>query len=298
MTTTDPDGDALSLSAVGLPDGILLNSAESRLSGSPTISGTYSVTITADDGNGGIGTTSFGWTIADAPEEPVNFAPVITNPGDQNSTLGDVVSLQIEASDSEGDAISFSANGLPDGLAIESESGLISGSPATAGTFEVTLTANDGKVIGIEERFSWTVTEAQLPIEDVVLKLDDYTVAVGETFEVPIRFLVDGTNQNVASAALTLLYDSTLLVAESCSLEGELSGSCVTDLAGEVSIVGDSPVALENDFTLVTIRFRVISTGEATTTLTISAADLIDLFDAPVEVTFVDGRIEIYCPQQ
>jgi len=50
--------------------------------------------------------------------------------------------VQIQASDSKNLPLTFSAKGLPPGLSISS-SGDISGTPTTAGTYQVTVTATD-----------------------------------------------------------------------------------------------------------------------------------------------------------
>ncbi|MCK0127028.1 putative Ig domain-containing protein, partial [Gelidibacter sp. F2691] len=53
--------------------------------------------------------------------------PVITNPGTQNSVEGAAVTLQIVASDADEDNLSYAVTGLPSGLAIDTTTGLISG---------------------------------------------------------------------------------------------------------------------------------------------------------------------------
>ena len=59
----------------------------------------------------------------------------MTNPGNQTGTVGTAASLQIHATDSaSGQTLTYTATGLPAGLSINSSSGLISGTPTTAGT--------------------------------------------------------------------------------------------------------------------------------------------------------------------
>ena len=81
----------------------------------------------------------------------------VTNPGSQTSTVGTAVGLQISASDSAGAALTYSATGLPAGLSINSTSGLISGTPTTAATTSVTVTARDSTGATGSTSFSWTV---------------------------------------------------------------------------------------------------------------------------------------------
>ena len=87
-----------------------------------------------------------------------NQSPQITNPGNQGAIIGAVISLPVTASDPENNLITFSATGLPTGLTISSNSGIISGSASAAGTFNVTVTVTDGLSTPATASFVWTVT--------------------------------------------------------------------------------------------------------------------------------------------
>ncbi|MCP4498734.1 MAG: hypothetical protein GY822_02060, partial [Deltaproteobacteria bacterium] len=89
----------------------------------------------------------------------------VTPPGDQVSSEGDSVNLQIVASDIDNDPLSYAASDLPPGLAIDA-SGLISGTLdlVSAGDYTVTVTVDDG-IESVDEIFNWTVSNAnQAPI--------------------------------------------------------------------------------------------------------------------------------------
>ena len=60
---TDSGGAALTYSASGLPAGLSINSSTGLISGTPSTSGTSSVTVTATDSTGASGSASFGWTV-------------------------------------------------------------------------------------------------------------------------------------------------------------------------------------------------------------------------------------------
>src|SRR5512145_2415475 len=79
------------------------------------------------------------------PQPPANKAPTIINPGSQAGVTGASASLQIAASDPDGDTLQFSASSLPTGLQIHSTTGRISGIYGAAGIFAVAVTVFDGK---------------------------------------------------------------------------------------------------------------------------------------------------------
>ncbi|MFI5065599.1 MAG: cellulose binding domain-containing protein [Streptosporangiales bacterium] len=85
----------------------------------------------------------------------------VTSPGNQTGTAGTAESVQIHAADSgSGQTLSYSATGLPAGLSISSSTGLISGTPTTAGTSSVTVTATDGTGASGSATFSWTISSS------------------------------------------------------------------------------------------------------------------------------------------
>ncbi|TCO48788.1 putative Ig domain-containing protein [Actinocrispum wychmicini] len=87
-----------------------------------------------------------------------NQSPTVTNPGPQSGTVGQAASLQIQASDPQGDSLTYSATGLPAGLSINATTGLISGTPSAAGSSSATVTARDPGGHTGSATFSWTVT--------------------------------------------------------------------------------------------------------------------------------------------
>ncbi|WP_084418967.1 malectin domain-containing carbohydrate-binding protein, partial [Arenibacter certesii] len=103
--------------------------------------GVYEVELTVTDG-----VLTNTTTITITVNASANVAPAVIAPDDQNSVEGDIVSLQVAATDPDGDALSYSATGLPDGLTIDSD-GLISGSIAngasTNSPYAVAITVTD-----------------------------------------------------------------------------------------------------------------------------------------------------------
>ncbi|TDD83046.1 M4 family peptidase, partial [Actinomadura darangshiensis] len=84
-------------------------------------------------------------------------APRVTSPGDQSGTVGTAVNLPVQASDPKGETLTYSATGLPAGLSINASSGVISGTPTTAGSSTVTVTAKNTSGLTGTATFTWTV---------------------------------------------------------------------------------------------------------------------------------------------
>jgi hypothetical protein len=79
---------------------------------------------------------------ADPTCTPSGGTVSVANPGNQSSTVGTAVSLTLSASGGTS-PYHWAATGLPAGLSINANSGVISGTPTTQATSSVTATATD-----------------------------------------------------------------------------------------------------------------------------------------------------------
>ena len=81
----------------------------------------------------------------------------VTNPGSQSGTVGTAASLPIQASDTAGGTLTYAATALPAGVSINTSTGQISGTPTTAGTANVTVTATGSIGPSGSASFAWTI---------------------------------------------------------------------------------------------------------------------------------------------
>src|SRR6201996_1667254 len=190
----------LTYSATGLPAGLSINSSTGLITGSPTATGNSNVTVTATDTTGAWGSASFTWTV-NAPANTVT----VTSPGNQTSTQNAQVSLQVQASDSaSSQTLTYSATGLPSGLSISPATGLITGTPNTAGAFSSKVTATDTTGASGSASFTWTVNA---PANTVTVTSPGNQTSTQNT---PVSLQIQATD---SASSQTLTYSATGLPA-------------------------------------------------------------------------------------
>ncbi|WP_109506649.1 M14 family zinc carboxypeptidase [Nocardioides speluncae] len=122
----------------------------------------------------------------------------VTNPGNQTSTVGTAVNRTNSASGGTA-PYTWSATGLPAGLSISASTGTITGTPTTAGTSNVTVTARDSSNPAKtgSASFSWTVN----PVGTCSPQTNGTDFAIGDhtTIESPVT--VSGCTGNGSATA-------------------------------------------------------------------------------------------------
>ncbi|MFJ5474424.1 putative Ig domain-containing protein [Pectobacterium carotovorum] len=212
-TFTDPDGDALTLSATladgtALPSWLSFNPATGTFSGTPANGdvGSLTIKVTATDGSNASVSTTFGLTVTN-----VNDAPVVSTPiPPQNVAQGGGFNFTVPDgtfSDPDGDTLTLSAtlaNGspLPSWLRFDPTIGTFSGTPGNGdvGTLVIRVTATDGSNTSISTSFGLTVTNTNdAPV--VATPIPPQSVAQGGGFNFTVP---DGTFSDPDGDTLTL----------------------------------------------------------------------------------------------
>jgi hypothetical protein len=119
-----------------LPAGLTFSTTTGAITGTPTAAGTSTISITATNGTGTSSALSVAITVYAS-----GVAPTITSATTATAAVGSVFSYQTTGSDTP---TSYALTGtLPAGLTFSTTTGAITGTPTTAGSSSVALTATN-----------------------------------------------------------------------------------------------------------------------------------------------------------
>jgi subtilase family serine protease len=138
---------APTFSSSGLPTGLTLSSA-GVISGSPTVTGVYTGTVTASNGVSPNATQNFSITVQQDPA-------ITSNPLPATISSGMSYNFDLTASGYPAPTFSVTAGALPTGLTLSSN-GVLSGTPTAVGTFTGTITASNAAGVATQN-FSITI---------------------------------------------------------------------------------------------------------------------------------------------
>ena len=161
-SAADPDGDTLSFSVTNKPSWATFNGATGRLSGTPSASdvGTYSnIRISVSDGSLSANLPAFSISV-----EAGNRAPTISGSPATSVATNEAYTFTPNASDPDGDSISFSISGKPSWATFNGSTGRLSGTPSASdvGTYSnIRISVSDGSLSANLPAFSITVQDVQ-----------------------------------------------------------------------------------------------------------------------------------------
>ncbi|MFZ5636354.1 MAG: putative Ig domain-containing protein [Pseudomonadota bacterium] len=196
---SDANGQALSYSVSNLPPGLSFDAGTRAITGTPPTPGSWTVTYTANDGSGGVTSTTFTLTVQ------ANNAPTAPSVGAQAGTINVALSLVLPAfSDADYDALSYSVSNLPTGLSFNPGTLTISGTPTATGTWTVTYSANDGRGGTASTTFAFTINPPsanRAPVVSVPLD-DQYAYSDYEFYyQIPANSFTDPDNNPLTYTA-------------------------------------------------------------------------------------------------
>jgi P2-related tail formation protein len=132
-----------SWSVSGQPSGMGINSSSGAVYGTPTVSGTFSLTVTVRDSSSPQQTASKVLSLTVAAATPtLSITTTALNPATATVGVGYAAQQAVTATGGT-TPYSWSVSGQPSGMGINSSSGAVYGTPTVSGTFSLTVTVRD-----------------------------------------------------------------------------------------------------------------------------------------------------------
>ena len=138
----------------GLPSGLDFDTATRIVSGTPTTSGSWTVTYTVTDADTRVVTQKFRITIL------AQVSLVLPDPPDLIFIANNVVAGSVLPAASGGSSpYTYAVSALPSGLNFNTATRLVNGTPSVTGTFTITYTVTDSSAANLstEQTFSITI---------------------------------------------------------------------------------------------------------------------------------------------
>jgi YD repeat-containing protein/probable HAF family extracellular repeat protein len=163
IEATDPNSDPLTYASNTGPVGMQVDQ-NGLVSWEPQADqfGANPVEIRVEDGRGGIAVQ--GWSI-NVVSQDANLAPSITSTPPQAATVGRVYAYETDATDPDGDPLTWSLDVAPTGMSIDADSGDIRWTPAPnqIGSNEVAIRVLDAQGAYATQTYTITVRSVNVP---------------------------------------------------------------------------------------------------------------------------------------
>ncbi|MBF0621418.1 MAG: putative Ig domain-containing protein, partial [Magnetococcales bacterium] len=200
LFTDDDVDDQLSYSATltsgaALPDWLSFDDDSQTFSGTPTEDGVLEIKVTVTDETGSTASENFDLTVTAVNNAPEVGSGISAQSVNEGETLEFTIPSGAFSDADENDVLTYdiarlgSAEGLPEWLSFDGETGTFSGDPVNADVGDITLkvTATDGDGESASTVFTLTVVNVNdAPTVNSEVTLDDQSADINEGYELTL----------------------------------------------------------------------------------------------------------------
>ncbi len=251
-----------SIAAGALPAGLTANATTGLIAGTPTTAGTANFTVQVTDSLMATATMPLSITINAAPPPVL----AITTTSLPNGTAGVAYSQSLTATGGVSPYTwSIAAGALPAGLTANATTGLIAGTPTTAGTANFTVQVTDSLMTTATMPLSITINSpASLTISSVLVSNIDYydaTISWNTDSNATSQVFYDTVSHAGVTGYAYQTTENTTLVKEHLISLGSLAEGTRYYFRVKSAISGTGTVTISEEFSFVTTSRCFIATA-------------------------------------
>ena len=251
--------------ATPLPPGLTLDSDSGLIFGIPTKKSHDNLVTAMATNASGSGSASLQFSVKPSAASGMSSGPAIVSNSSATGRTGQFFKFQVIATNVSLSP-KYEAGGLPSGLTIDPDSGLISGTTDSAGNFAVSLSVTDGRGTANSILQLTFVDDPNIPI---ITSLESVTLVPGQ----PFTYKIVSAGSGGADVSLSYIGDDGLQhsSASTGGLPQGLSFDGANTISGVYSPGMETNRARENKITLdggsrtstITIRPRLITSAQS-----------------------------------
>ena len=196
-------------SATGLPSGMSINTTTGAPFGTPTVSGTFNVTIMVKDSSSPQLQASKTLSLTVNPSS-LSITSTAFNPSTATVGVGYAANQAMQATGGQS-PYTWSATGFPSGMSINATTGAPFGTPTVSGTFNVTIMVKDSSSPQLQasKTLSLTVLVLQPDLVPSQVTVTPTSFALGQQITVSLTIANNGDGDAVASKSRLRINGST-----------------------------------------------------------------------------------------